>query len=464
MLTTIELAALASIILVGAFIVLTRPGASLALAFLVGAAAGLMSVQVVKIHVFTIVVLIWFIAALRKRQPPITREAIVLLLFSAALASTALYGDLVNSPALGLQLTAFAIAAALIATMCDEAERLAILYGLLAITTLGSLIGLGQVAGIVPSELWHLSISALGRPTGIYPEPDWLGMYSGVGLLLSWRLNVGSLLRPVLLAANALACILAFARAAWIAVAAVILVMAVLAAAAWARRRWARMTALSGGASPNSAAAQNSAAAPSPATASTSTVPTDPAKKSGRLSSLIVMATALIVLITTIPVLGENLVTRLGQTLVAQTDDVSAQARVQQINGLLELASTAPWFGHGISASGRVTSNGRLQFGDSPNNVGSNWLLSLWVDGQLLAVPLMLLLIVITVRTIHTIEGQALLLVLTSSLFSNATFCPVTWALVGLALASIARRRRLVSAAAAAPPPPGVVAPSGLAP
>ena len=452
MLTAIELVAIASIILVGAFFILSRPGASRALAFLVGVSAGLMAVQIFRIHIFTIVVVLWFLVALRQRQPPITRDAIALVVFAALLSSTALYGDLVNSPALGLQLTAFAIAAALIATMCDKADRWAILYGLLTVTTVGSLVGLGQVAGIVPSELWHLSISALGRPTGIYPEPDWLGMYSGVGLLLSWRLRIGSLLRPGLLAVNALACILAFARAAWIAVAVVVLMMAVLAAATWARRRWARLAAQNGTAGQNGAAAPTSTQAPKSMTGTN--------KSSGHLTSLIVMATALIVLITAIPVLGENLVTRLGQTLVAQADDVSAQARVQQINGLLELSSTAPWFGHGLSASGRVTSNGRLQLGDSQNNVGSNWLLSLWVDGQLLSIPLVLLLIVITVRTIRTIEGQALLLVLTSSLFSNATFCPVTWALLGLALASIARRRRLRSAGV---PPAGVVALSGVA-
>jgi hypothetical protein len=450
-LTTIELVAIASIILVGAFFILSRPGASRALAFLVGVSAGLMAVQVFRIHIFTIVVVLWFLIALRQRQPPVTRDAIALLVFAAVLASTALYGDLVNSPALGLQLTAFAIAAALIATMCDEAERWAILYGLLTVTTVGSLVGLGQVAGIVQSELWHLSISALGRPTGIYPEPDWLGMYSGVGLLLSWRLRISPLLRPVLLAVNALACILAFARAAWIAVAVVILVMAGFAAASWARSRWARLAAPNGSAGLTSDKAQTRATA-------LKIVPAGTAKSSGRLSSLIVMATALIILITTIPVLGENLVTRLGQTLVAQADDVSAQARVQQINGLLDLSATAPWFGHGLSASGRVTTNGRLQLGDSQNNVGSNWLLSLWVDGKLLAIPLMLLLIVITVRTIRTIEGQALLLVLTSSLFSNATFCPVTWALLGLAIASIARRRMLASAGV---PPAGVVALSG---
>jgi hypothetical protein len=120
---------------------------------------------------------------------------------------------------------------------------------------------------------------------------------------------------------------------------------------------------------------------------------------------------------------------------------VSAQARVQQNEGLLYLADSAPWYGWGISSSGRVGVSGRLNFGVSQNNVGSNWILSMWVDGAWLSLPLIAVLLFACVAAIRTIQGQLLVLVLLNSFFSNATFQPITWFLVALCLTQVRQRR-----------------------
>jgi hypothetical protein len=100
---------------------------------------------------------------------------------------------------------------------------------------------------------------------------------------------------------------------------------------------------------------------------------------------------------------------------------------------LLRLAETAPLYGHGISASGRVDVHGNLIFGTvSENNVSSNWILAMWVDGKLLALPLITLLLVVAALRAGTIPGQLLVIALANSIFSNATYVPIVWALLGL--------------------------------
>ena len=145
--------------------------------------------------------------------------------------------------------------------------------------------------------------------------------------------------------------------------------------------------------------------------------------------------------LNSIPALHDNLITRLSRTLTVASDDVSAQARVQQNDGLLYLADSAPWYGWGISSSGRVGVSGRLNFGASDNNVGSNWILSMWVDGAWLSLPLIAVLLFACAAAVRTIQGQLLVLVLLNSFFSNATYQPITWFLAALCLVSLRHRR-----------------------
>ena len=410
------LGALVSVALLalGAVLVLTYRARRDALAFVVGLSAGLFGVQVLQVHVFTIVVVVWAVLSRRDGKSLIAREAVVLVCAAALLASTALFGDLVNNPPLGLQLLALAVSAAIIITSASASDTRVMLYGLLSVTSFSALFGLLQVAGVIPTDVWHLSISALGRPTGIYPEPDWLGMYSGVGLVLAWRLNVRRWLRVGLIAVNFSGLVLAFARAGWVATAGSVALA--LAVAIFVRSRSARQGA-------------------------TRNLPPYPRRQSGRIAGVVVTVILGVVALNAIPVLHDNLITRLSRTLTVASDDVSAQARVQQNDGLLFLADSAPWYGWGISSSGRVGVSGRLNFGSSNNNVGSNWILSMWVDGAWLSLPVIAVLLFGCIAAARTIQGQLLVLVLLNSFFSNATYQPITWFLVALCLAYIRQRR-----------------------
>ncbi|WP_445996333.1 O-antigen ligase family protein [Okibacterium fritillariae] len=375
------------------------------LAVLVGMGAGLIGVQIAQMHVFTILLLIWVLFSKRASRSIAPVEAVLTVVAAAILASTVLYGQLVNSPTLGLQLLALAGCTALIVVFASPADAKAMLYGLLIMTSASSIFGLLQVVGIAPYDAWHLSISALGRPTGLYSEPDWLGMMAGVGLVLAWRLPLRRWVRVLLILANMSAWVLAFARAAWVAVVASAL-LAVAIHLITRKRGAPRRT-----------------------------------EKSGRLLATALSGVVAVLAFSFIPSLHDNLVTRLSNTLRVADNDVSAQARVAQNDGLNYLASTSPWYGWGLSTSGRVGVSGRLNYGESRNNVGSNWLVSFWVDGGLLSIALLLVFAVAIALTLRTIQAQVFVLVLLASFFSNAVFQPVTWLMLGLCLVVVRTRR-----------------------
>lgn len=367
--------------------------------FLVGVSAGLVAIQVFRVHVFTIMVLVWLLQRGGVFNSKGFNRALLLAIPVGMLALTAVMGDLVNSDTLVFQLMGLAATAALVMTYSTQEDRQKMIGGLLAMVTISSIVGLLQVLKIVPIETWHASISSVGRPIGLYPEPDWLGMFAGVGLVIAWRLPMGKGLRIAAVSANAAALILAFARAAWIAVAVAIAVTAILGFIV--KRRQAKGD-----------------------------------QKRGRFGAvtLMVLAAGAVALFT--PQLVDDLFVRLSGTLQVQAGDISGEARLRQFNSLMRLAESAPFYGHGLSASGRVGVWGQITTGvAADNNVASNWMLAMWVDGKYFAVPLILLLCLAAVRYCLTIPGQALVVVLVSSFFSNATFFPVTWALLAICLA-----------------------------
>lgn len=387
-----------AVVVVAAVILMTHKHGRTALAFLVGVSAGLVAFQVLRVHVFTVIVIIWVLyrGSLWNRKAP--ARIAVMAIPVALLAYTSLVGDLVNSNTLALQLAGLALSAALIIAFSSQADRQQMLYGLLAIVTISSTVGLLQVVKIVPIETWHAQVSTVGRPIGLYPEPDWLGMFAGVGAVIAWRADLGKHVRTLSIAVNAGAFVLAFARAAWIAVGVAVAVGVLLALLG--QRRANRP------------------------------------KVKGRAGAIVLLAAAAAMVLVFVPVLVEDLTTRLGQTFQVQRGDISGQARVRQFDSLWHLADIAPFYGHGLSASGRVGVWGQIDTGAAAsNNVASNWLLAMWVDGKYLAVPMVLLLALVTLRAVRTIHGQALLVVLLSSLFSNATFFPVTWLLLAMCLA-----------------------------
>lgn len=381
-------------------------------AYLVGGTGALVGAQIASVHLFTAAIGLWLLFT----RPAASRQWLrVLLLMTVAgmLVTTVLFGDLVNSPTLALQLLALTGSASLIALGADARDGEAMLRAALAVITVGALVGLGQMAGIVPIETWHVEVSALGRPTGIWPEPDWLGLLAAVGVVLAWRLPLGPWLRTVALTVNSAGVVLSFARAAWVALAVSVAVLVVTRM--FARRR---------------------ASAPD---------------RGGRGRGLVVLLLLGVLALAVSPELRSDLGRRVDTLTGQSTEDVSGQARLQQTRALLYLADTAAPFGHGLSASGRVGVSGALLIGvQSPNNVGSNWMISLWVDGALLALPLILFMLIFALRGTVEPPGQALLLVLVNSLFSNGFFQPITWLLLGLTMAALAPRPSPAAAPAVA--------------
>jgi hypothetical protein len=370
------------------------------LAFLIGASAALVGVQILQVHVFTVMVVLWLLFSRARFDLRSMRYVTALIVSSMILAVTALTGDLVVSPTLALQLLALAVSASLLVAFSTEVDRRSMVLGLLAFATLSSMLGLLQVLKIAPVEIWHASVSALGRPIGLYPEPDWLGLFAGLGLIIAWRLPSKPTLRTIAITVNGAAFVLAFARAAWVAVAVSIVVVIVVSM--FRQRRQKLQT-------------------------------------TGRQGAVGLLALGAVGVLTLAPQLVADLTTRLANTFNpgSSGSDISGQARVNQIASLTELAQSAPFYGHGLSASGRVLVFGGISTSAGSNAVSSNWLLGMWVDGAFLALPIICLFLIVALRTSHTISGQLLVVVLLNSLFSNAFFFPITWMLVALCLAEL---------------------------
>ena len=390
----------------GLVAVFTHPSRRTIMSFILGVSAGLVGVQVFRIHAFTILAVLWVCLPQETTNKNAPKHVAALAVAALLLATTTILGELVNSPTLGLQLLGLAGSAALVALRASRRDAKAMLWGLLVISTLGSTVGLLQVLRIFPMDLWHLDISTVGRPTGIYPEPDWLGMFAGIGAILAWRLSLSRTLRVSFVLVNLSVLVLAMARASWVAL------LAAVAAAGIASALFKLKNLPPGGSAD---------------------------ERRGRLLAVVVGSLAAAVVLSAVPQLQEDLTARVSTMLgTVQEDDISGQARIRQNDSLVSLAESVPIYGHGLSAAGRVGVWGQINTaGASDNNVASNWVLGMWVDGAWFAVPLILYLLGLAFARAHTIAGQLLLFVLVCSLFSNAIFFPVAWFLVGLAITAI---------------------------
>ncbi|MGF0311853.1 O-antigen ligase family protein [Rhodococcus sp. IEGM1428] len=407
MLAAFGLAALAA---VGVLVLCAEPKArDRVVAIGIGAAAMSVDLQVGGAHAFTVLVFVWVFFHLRRR-PSLPGMAVWLLISAGFIASTVLAGDLVGNPQLAVQLLALTMSAILLAAYSNQQDRLQMMYGALAAICFGCVYGLGQLAGIFPSRagLVHIDVSAIGRPSGIWPEPDWLGMFAGVGILLAFHLPLKRWVRVGAMSLCTTLWVLSFARAGWLALVGVS-VLGLVAHFIARRTSVARM------------------------------------HRKGRVAAVAGSVAVLAVPIWYFQDIASDLTVRLSRTFSAQSDDISGQARIQQTEGLLHLADIAPWYGHGLSAAGRVGVSGKLYFSgsDHGNNVASNWLLGLWVDAQYLAIPFVLVIAALVLLTCNGLPGQMVVLVAINSLFTNATFMPVFWFAIALALSTINYRHVL---------------------
>ncbi|MRJ99911.1 hypothetical protein GEV27_00095 [Aeromicrobium sp. S22] len=392
---------------VGAVVMVSHRSGNDVMTFAVGASAGLVDLRIGRFHVFTILVVLWLIPRLLNRRAVAeSKVPLVLIGCSATLATSALLGDLVNSNSLVIQLMVLTLSSVILALWVQPREVAVMLRGVLTICTFASVFAMGQVAGIIPVEVWHAHVSSIGRPVGIYPEPDWLGLFSAIGVVLAWRsVDQKRWLYPLVMI-NGAVFVLAFARAAW--VAAIVAVVVYYAVGLLIKNKERSV------------------------------------KRRGRAIPLVLVAlifggTAL----AAMPALRADLTTRLARTVSLDQEDASGKARIQQTEGLLFLASESPWHGRGLSAAGRVGVSGLLYTAEeSQNNVASNWILGNWVDGRFLALPFMAFMIGLAAITARTLPGQILVIVLVNSFFSNATYFPIAWIAVGLALTQISASAR----------------------
>jgi hypothetical protein len=385
----------AAVAAVVVLVALTSADARQGLALVVGITGGLQTAQIGRVHVFCFAVVAWLVLGrFREGFRPFRAGAQLLPpICAAVLALTVVTGSLVNTTSVAVQLMLLATTATVFAVFADERDLRAVLTGLLLVTTYASVVGLLQYGGVLPHELFE----GENRPIGIYLEPDWLGMFSAIGLLLSFYVRRPALRYPAA-AVNLGAVLLAAARAAWIAVLVVAVVGVLFARLAPATQRprgaW-RLTAFA--------------------------------------------ALAGVVLVAAVPELATLLATRLAGVSTS-APDVSALARQQQLASLQHLEAISPWNGLGLSASGRVGVSGLITYtGQADNNVASNWILGWWVDGKLLAIPLIALILGLAAVRVGHISGRVLLVVVVSSLFSNAMYIPIAWLAVGACL--VAQRR-----------------------
>lgn len=370
---------------------LEEPRAPLAVA--VGASAGLQTAQLVNVHLYFFAVALWLVFGVGRQSRGHLRPgwSAVLMVCTGLLASTALSGDLVNSRLLAVQLLLLAGASACLIAFADREDNRYLLLGLLATTTVASAAGVLQYLGVLPYEVYL----GTDRPIGLYSEPDWLGMFTAVGLVIALHTRT-SRFRTALVILHVVALLLSATRAAWLAVIVVGVVGYVVAK-------------LSGKAKQ---------AGPAP----------------GRARGAAVGLLLVVVMLAVSPTLRNSLQSRVESTFSSRPD-VAVMARQQQNDALFELEAQSPWHGLGLSASGRVGVSGRIDYiGAADNNVASNWMLGWWVDGGVLALPLILLFAGAALTRLTTTSGLLLSTVLFCSFFSNATLIPISWFALALCL------------------------------
>lgn len=282
---------------------------------------------------------------------------------------------------------------------CSPDDIPNILRGVLAGSSFGSAGAVLQNIGIIPATLF-VDSEGFGRVHSIYREPDFLAVFAAIGVILAFRLVRRGPSRLILLAVNGFALMYTFARAA--ALALVVSAIVTVIANRLAKKRLQRATS------------------------------------KRLLVAIVASAIAILAVNGDIRATVEDRF----RGAVDSSSDISVQARERQFAGLIRLSEEAPWHGFGLSAAGRVQGFGAFEGGVSENNVATNWLLGWWVDGKLLALPLISIFMALALVAARGPAGQILIFTLVNSLFSNLMFFPITWVALALAALSIVRAKK----------------------
>lgn len=370
------------------------------LLWILGLLAGFDTLQLSGLHLFSLACLLLPFTDLRRNHVKVWTPALTVVA-AVCLASSVLYGSLVNNASLAGQLVVLVASAALVMLFLGLPDLVHVLHGLLAAAVLASVYaGLQTLQVLDPN--YFLDSSGIPRVHAFFREPDFLAAFVAIGLVLSLRLRLRRAVQIPVAGLLLVTLINTQARAAWLAV-----VLSLLAAAG--RRRLTSRTVREHGQRRTAAYACAGALA------------------TGAWLSV-----------------DEGLRSNVSRRLLALFDggvqDPSLQARSGQFESLASLLQTAPWHGYGLSAAGRVTGLGQVEYGISSNNVATNWILDWMVGGKLLAIPLIVLFVVTAVRGAASIPGQLSVLVLTNSLFSNLMLLPVAWLVLALTVVASLER------------------------
>lgn len=391
----LTLATVAIAVVLAVVLVLTRPKSGQIAEWLVGAAAGLDFAQIGHVHLFTIMVAFWLLASRTTPWHRVSPMLLTLLLSAGLLAATSFTGPLAVNHTLSLQLMALATTAAIIALKAtpDSLRRMA--KGLLAVCLFSASYAILQKAGILPLRAFN-AVEGTGRVMGIYREPDWLGLFCAVGIVVVLQIDELTRLRKIMfLLVLGLALVFSLARASIVALGAlaIISIFVNILSGTSARRSRNRQVLVAVGCLATVSLALNSS-------------------------------------------LASRLINRFETGFSANGQDVGAQARTQQVRSLNVLAKRSPWYGDGFSAAGRVQVNGQIIYGPAPpaDAVSTDWVLGWWVDGKYLALPLIALFCIWIMRSIKGLGGRLLLIVLVTSLVSDAVMLPITWFCVAACL------------------------------
>jgi hypothetical protein len=366
--------------------------------WLVGAAAGLDFAQIGHVHLFTIAVVFWLLTGGTLAGRGVSGVTVALVASAILLGLTSLIGPLTVNHTLALQLVGLAISAGIIGIKATPDTVVRMAKGLLAICLFSACWGILQKLGFLPIRQFN-AVEGTGRVMGIYREPDWLGLFCSVGIIVTLRVELSRLWKIAFLSILGLALLFSLARASIVALA---VVGVVAVALGWIREP----------------------------------------KAVHRMQNRQVLAvfTGIIVIVLFLsPALATKIVSRFQTGFNSSAQDVGAQARTHQVQSLNLLARNAPWYGDGFSASGRVRVTGTIIYGTVPpsDSVSTNWVLGWWVDGKYLAIPLLAVFGLLALRCMRRLGGQLLLVVLVTSLVSDAVMLPITWFAVGLCLAEL---------------------------
>lgn len=307
---------------------------------------------------------------------------------------TSLLGKFTNSNLVALQffllgLGAFWLVGFLLQNETREVFQRGFLYGISNVGLINSVIVLIQISRISDDPVFgHLYEN---RPTGLYLEPDFLGYFALISLIAVYYLKPKwtSILVVIPLITSL---IMSLARASWLSSFIFLLFFVIFAGGT--SRFFVKI-----------------------------------------LQSIFALSCCFIFLVDLVPQSQFNLVQdRIASITQQNPTDTARLARIRQWDGLGELARRSPWYGAGLTSSGRIQMQGSISNEKTENNVGSNWILSFWAEAKLLSLSYFAIAILAVFRARKTVFQPMLIITFVNSLFTNMVWYTITPVLLGLAI------------------------------